>query len=225
MIVESTIVPARTCRPRAARCALIVESFNGRLRDEFLAVEQFDRRDPEMQQTRKGRQWFFGMKLHTGTDARTGLVHSLSMTAANVSGVTGAHRLLHGGETAVWGHAGYQGAEQRPEHAGSEVSWQVAMRPGLRRQLAPGGAEARAERRKAAVRAKAASVALREAALRVRAVRYRGLEKDQTIPRTARAGPRAGAATPAAARSCGRRAGPSRRRRGRARRPRPAPRR
>ena len=87
MIVESTIVPPRTCRPRAARCALIVESFNGRLRDEFLAVEQFDRRDPEMHQTRKGRQWFFGMKLHTGTDARTGLVHSLSTTAANVSGV------------------------------------------------------------------------------------------------------------------------------------------
>ena len=41
------------------------------------------------------------MKLHTGTDARTGLVHSVSTTAANVSDVTEAHRLLHGGETAV----------------------------------------------------------------------------------------------------------------------------
>ena len=47
-------------------------------------------RDPEMHQTRKGRQWFFGMKLHTGTDARTGLVHSLSTTAANSSDVTEA---------------------------------------------------------------------------------------------------------------------------------------
>ena len=74
-------------------------------------------RDPEMHQTRKGRQWFFGMKLHTGTDARTGLVHSLSTTAANSSDVTEAHRLLHGGETEAWGDAGYQGVEKRPEHA------------------------------------------------------------------------------------------------------------
>ena len=87
-------------------------------------------RDPEMHQTRKGRQWFFGMKLHTGTDARTGLVHSVSTTAANASDVTEAHRLLHGGETAVWGDAGYQGAEKRPEHAGSELSWQAVDRQG-----------------------------------------------------------------------------------------------
>ena len=64
-----------------------------------------------------------------------GLVHSVHTTAANVSDVTEAHRLLHGGETEAWGDAGYQGAEKRPEHAGSGVRWQVAMRPGLRRQL------------------------------------------------------------------------------------------
>ena len=75
-----------------------------------------------------------------------------STTAANVSDVTEAHRLLHGGETEAWGDAGYQGVEKRPEHAGSEVSWQVALRPGLRRQLPPGGEEAQAERRKASVR-------------------------------------------------------------------------
>ena len=110
-------------------------------------------RDPEMHQTRKGRQWFFGMKLHIGTDARTGLVHSVHTTAAHVSDVTEAHRLLHGGETAAWGDAGYQGAEKRPEHAGVGVRWRVAMRPGRRRQLAPGGDAARAER-EASVRAK-----------------------------------------------------------------------
>ena len=96
-------------------------------------------RDPEMHQTRKGRQWFFGMKLHTGTDARTGLVHSLSTTAANSSDVTEAHRLLHGGETEAWGDAGYQGVEKRPEHARSGVSWRVAMRPSLRRAAGAGG--------------------------------------------------------------------------------------
>ena len=101
-------------------------------------------RDPEMHQTSKGRQWYFGMKLHTGTDARTGLVHSVSTTAANVSDVTEAHRLLHGGSRRRRGAIGYQGVEKRPEHAGPEVSWQVALRPGLtscrRRRGGAGGA-------------------------------------------------------------------------------------
>ena len=137
-------------------------------------------RDPEMHQTRKGRQWYFGMKLHSGTDARTGLVHSLHTTAANVSDVTEAHRLLHGAETALWGDAGYQGVEKRPEHAGSEVRWQVAMRPGLRRQLLSGGAEARAERRKASVRAKAEHPFLYvKRHFGYAQVRYRGLEKNR----------------------------------------------
>lgn len=41
-------------------------------------------RDPEMHQTRKGQQWFFGIKLHTGVDSETGLAHSAVITAANV---------------------------------------------------------------------------------------------------------------------------------------------
>ena len=56
-------------------------------------------RDPEMHQTRKGNQWHFGMKLHIGVDWDTGLVHSMTTTAANVHDVTEAHHLLHGGET------------------------------------------------------------------------------------------------------------------------------
>ena len=137
-------------------------------------------RDPEMHQTRKGRQWYFGMKLHSGTDARTGLVHSVHTTAANIADVTEAHRLLHGAESAVWGDAGYQGVEKRPEHAGSEVSWQVAMRPGLRRLLLPGGAEAQAERRKASVRAKAEHPFLYvKRHFGYAQVRYRGLEKNR----------------------------------------------
>ncbi len=137
-------------------------------------------RDPEMHQTRKGRQWYFGMKLHSGTDARTGLVHSVHTTAANIADVTEVHRLLHGAESAVWGDAGYQGVEKRPEHAGSEVSWQVAMRPGLRRLLPPGGAEAQAERRKASVRAKAEHPFLYvKRHFGYAQVRYRGLEKNR----------------------------------------------
>ena len=66
-------------------------------------------RDPEMRQTRKGNQWHFGTKAHIGVDADTGIVHSMSAAAANAHDVTQAHYLLHGGETAVRGEAGYQG--------------------------------------------------------------------------------------------------------------------
>ena len=137
-------------------------------------------RDPEMHQTKKGNAWHFGMKLHIGVDAASGLVHSLATTAANVNDVTQAHRLLHGGETEAWGDAGYQGAGRRPESAGSGVRWRVALRPGLRRQLMPGSTAARAEQRKASVRAKVEHPFLDvKRRFGYATVRYRGLEKNR----------------------------------------------
>jgi IS5 family transposase len=62
-------------------------------------------RDPEMHQTRKGNQWYFGMKAHVGVDAESGLVHTMVGTAANVADVTPAHDLLHGEETVAFGDA------------------------------------------------------------------------------------------------------------------------
>ena len=112
------------------------------------------RRDPEMRQTKKGNQWYFGMKAHIGVDARSGVVHSLCTTAANVSDVTAADRLLHGAERRVWGDAGSQGVGKRPENNGGAVDWRVALKPGLRRALAPDSAAAACERARASVRAK-----------------------------------------------------------------------
>lgn len=63
-------------------------------------------RDPEMQQTRKGKQWHFGMKLHVGTDKR-GVVHSLTATGAAASDVSQMDQLLHGDETAIYGDRAY----------------------------------------------------------------------------------------------------------------------
>ena len=111
-------------------------------------------RDPEMHQTKKGNQWHFGMKAHIGVDAYRGIVHSRSATAANAHDVTQAHNLLHGGETVVWGDAGYQGVHKRRENLGLEVEWRVAMRPGSRRTQEPGSEEALREKAKASVRAK-----------------------------------------------------------------------
>ena len=138
-------------------------------------------RDPEMHQTKKGNQWYFGMKAHVGTDAESGLVHTVIGTAANVNDVTRGHDLLHGEEDVVFADAGYQGAMKRPEATG--VQWHVAMRPGKRRALDMKRESHRlideAERLKASVRAKV------EHAFRViklqfgfTKVRYRGLAKN-----------------------------------------------
>ena len=136
-------------------------------------------RDPEMHQTKKGNQWHFGMKAHIGVDSETGIVHSLSTTAANAHDVTEAHNLLHGGETQVWCDAGYQGVHKRDENLRREVEWQVAMRPGKRRKLDPGSEKALAERCKASVRAKVEHPFLKmKRVFGYAKVRYRGLAKN-----------------------------------------------
>ena len=70
-------------------------------------------RDPEMHQTKKGKDWHFGMKLHIGTDSQTGLVHSASVTAANVHDSHQVPNLLHGQETRFYGDSAYRGKAQR----------------------------------------------------------------------------------------------------------------
>jgi IS5 family transposase len=66
-------------------------------------------RDPEMHQTRKGKQWYFGMKAHVGVDSKTKIIHTAVATAANVSDGAMLPDLLHGEETRVWGDGAYQG--------------------------------------------------------------------------------------------------------------------
>ena len=92
-------------------------------------------RDPEMHQTKKGNQWYFGMKVHIGVDSESGLIHSVETTAANVHDLTPAAELLHGEETVVYADAGYQGIDKRSEMQGRGIGFRVAMRPGKRRAL------------------------------------------------------------------------------------------
>mgnify|MGYP006290483197 FL=1 len=92
-------------------------------------------RDPEMHQTKKGNQWYFGMKVHIGVDKDNGLIHSVETTAANVHDLTPAAQLLHGRETVVYADSGYQGIEKREEMHGKAIGFRVAMRPGKRRAL------------------------------------------------------------------------------------------
>ena len=92
------------------------------------------KRDPEMHQTKKGNQWYHGMKAHIGADADSGLVHTVRGTAANVNDVVEGNSLLHGEEADVYADAGYQGADKRPD-AKDDVTWHVAMKPGKRKLL------------------------------------------------------------------------------------------
>ncbi len=68
-------------------------------------------RDPEMQSTQKGRNWYFGMKAHVGVDAESGLVHTVIGTAANVHDINAAHALLHGEEKDVYADAGIKASK------------------------------------------------------------------------------------------------------------------
>jgi IS5 family transposase len=89
-------------------------------------------RDPEMHQTRKGQQWYFGLKAHIGVDSKTGHVHSLHTSAAHVADKHLLPKLLHGEERKVWGDAAYQGQKeairQAAPHAQDMTSRRVRYR-------------------------------------------------------------------------------------------------
>jgi transposase, IS5 family len=113
-------------------------------------------RDPEMHQTRKGNQWYFGMKAHVGVDAGTGYVHTVTATAANVHDLDEVAHLVRADDEVVYADAGYQGAAKRPEIVGdaqlSKATWRIAARKGVLKTMA--GPDRQVESRKASVRAK-----------------------------------------------------------------------
>jgi IS5 family transposase len=112
-------------------------------------------RDPEMHQTKKGNQWYFGMKAHIGVDADSGLVHTVTTTAANEADVEQVVDLLHGKEEQVWADSGYSGAQTRVNKA--DLQWHIAARPSDMARMPEGRVKTKArkqEYRKASVRAK-----------------------------------------------------------------------
>jgi len=85
-------------------------------------------RDPEMKQTKKGNQWYFGMKAHVGSDSKTGIVHTLTTTPANNHDSTEFENLLHGEEEVVYGDKAYANKEQEAEFRSRGVSWRIARK-------------------------------------------------------------------------------------------------
>jgi len=141
-------------------------------------------RDPEMHQTRKGSQWYFGMKAHIGVDAQSGLVHSVTGTAANVADIAQTHALLHGQEKEAYADAGYLGVEKREEIATGNpgVEWHVAAKRGKVKAMAEGLLKEltqQLEKLKAKMRARVEHpFHIIKNLFRHRKTRYRGLAKN-----------------------------------------------
>jgi len=141
-------------------------------------------RDPEMHQSKKGNQWYFGMKAHIGVDMESGLVHTVVGTAGNESDVGQAYKLLHGEEKHVMGDAGYIGIEKRKENIErTEVEWHIAeKRSKVEKTKNETVREAfvKLERAKASIRSKVEHpFHVLKNLFKYRKVRYRGLEKNE----------------------------------------------
>ena len=139
-------------------------------------------RDPEMHQTKKGNQYYFGMKAHIGADSQSGLVHTVTGTAAHVADITETEKLLHGEEQVVFLDAGYTGIEKRAEVKEKKVKWLVAMKRGKLKAMPEDRLKTltgQLERAKASVRAKVEhAFHVLKNLFHYRKVRYKGLFKN-----------------------------------------------
>lgn len=119
------------------------------------------KRDPEMHQTKKGNEWYFGMKVHSGVDAGSGYVHTITGTPANVHDITESSKLIRPDDEVMYGDSGYLGAAKRQEFRNDEhlktVEHRVNVRPSRNKTKAtyPGIQwDKKIENRKSSIRAK-----------------------------------------------------------------------
>lgn len=200
----TTLLKFRRLLEQHDLCAAIFETINGQLEARGLLMREGTlvdatilhapsstknrdkSRDPEMHQTRKGNQWYFGMKAHVGADRDSGLVHTVVSTTANVSDISQASQLLHGREKQVHADAGYLGAEKREEIKAEDpdgrLDWQIAQRRQPIRKMEDGPEKERLlalEKLKASVRAFVEHpFHIVKNLFKHRKVRYRGLTKN-----------------------------------------------
>lgn len=133
--------------------------------------------DPEMSSTRKGTEWFFGMKLHVGTDTR-GVAHTAMVTTAKVHDSQLLEELLHGQEKVIYGDRAYIDEEKRQEYEAAGVRWRIQRRG--RRNAPLSERDRQWNRRQSMVRAKVEHIfQVIKQLWGHRKVRYRGLAKNE----------------------------------------------
>ena len=134
-------------------------------------------RDPDMHQTRKGNQWYFGMKAHIGVDNQTKLIHSVAVTAANVHDSQLLGDLLHGDETHVWGDSAYAGQKQQLYEQAPNAKDFTQKKGSRYRKLTE--CEQSANRYKSKIRSRVEHVfGVMKCQFGFTKVRYRGLDKN-----------------------------------------------
>jgi IS5 family transposase len=143
---ETTILNFRRLLERHELTAKLMNTINDVLEEQGLLLKggtmvdatiihappstknQDQARDPEMHQTKKGNQWFFGMKIHVGADVDSGLAHTVSVTPANVADITELPNLLREDDRAVFGDAAYANNHYKRAARRAGVYWGVALK-------------------------------------------------------------------------------------------------
>jgi len=134
-------------------------------------------RDPDMRQTRKGNQWYFGMKMHIGVDNQTKLIHSVAVTAANVHDSQLLGDLLHGDEAHLWDDSAYTGQRKLLYEKAPNAKDFTQKKGGRYHKLTE--AEQSANRYKSKIRSRVEHVfGVMKRQFGFTKVRYRGLEKN-----------------------------------------------
>lgn len=135
------------------------------------------KRDPDMHQTRKGKQWYFGMKTHIGVDSKSKLIHSIVVTPANCHDSQVIEDLLHGDETRVWGDSAYSGQSETIKQQ-SPLAKDFTNRKGSRYKKLT-DRDRQINRQKSKVRARVEHVfGIMKRRFGYNKVRYKGLDKN-----------------------------------------------
>ncbi len=135
------------------------------------------KRDPEMSQTKKGNQWYFGMKAHIGVDARSGLVHTVKTTTAKVHDAKMTDNLIRADDVVVFGDKGYVSDKRKRAARRAGVLWAVKDKRKRGRVLS--SSQRKRNKKHGAVRAKVEHVfRIVKCQFGYRKVRYRGSAKN-----------------------------------------------
>lgn len=134
-------------------------------------------RDPEMKQTKKGNQWYFGMKAHVGTDTDRGLVHSVVVTHAAVHDSQKMEELLHGNESAVYGDKAYSDTKKSREFESRGIEWHIDRKGSLNHPLSEEDREWNQKQHRTRAKGEHAFLVVKHL-WGYRKVRYKGLFKN-----------------------------------------------
>jgi transposase, IS5 family len=192
---ETTILNFRRLLERHALTAKLMNTINDVLEEQGLLLKggtmvdatiihappstknQDKARDSEMHQTKKGNQWYFGMKIHVGADVDSGLAHTVSVTPANVADITELPNLLREDDRAVFGDAAYANNHYKRAARRAGVYWGVALKARPKSRL--GASQKQRNRKHAAIRSRVEHLfRIIKCQFGYTKVRYKGLAKN-----------------------------------------------